>query len=202
MNGKLIFHLFTRGTVSHFTGPTRASFSTHPHLPMNTTETYRRPIFATLYYDAAILVGVCTAIVLGLIAFHPEDYRAQSYGITGAIAGVLVIGGGLTILLWGLGQIFDLLGKIEFNTRQPASDAPTLALLREIAANTRPVVPPLAVDTTVYYYREKDGTERGPYSRAELRALLASGRITPATRIDPSLNGVRDADVAVSDVLH
>lgn len=163
---------------------------------------YRRPIYATLYYAASVLLWICTALAVIGIVGHPDEYRSGAFGLTGTIIGVSLVGGGIAILLWGTGQIFDLLGKIEFNTRQPASDA-TLALLQEIARNTRslPAPAPLAEDRTIYYYREKDGTEKGPFTRAELRTLLTAGRITPATRIDPELNGVREADVAVSDVL-
>lgn len=163
---------------------------------------YRRPIYASLYYAASVLLWICTALAIIGIVNHPDDYRSGAFGLTGAVVGVVIIGGGIAILLWGTGQIFDLLGKIEFNTRQPASDA-TLAALQEIARNTRPIAPPppVAEDRTVYYYREKDGTEKGPFTRAELRTLLAAGTISRATRIDPELNGTREADVAVGEVI-
>jgi hypothetical protein len=165
-------------------------------------DTYRRPIYATLYYAASFFLVVCTALVLLAIASRPDDYRTGPFGLAGNVASAIVIGLGLAILLWGTGQIFDLLGKIEFNTRRPADDA-TLSLLQEIARNTRALPTRFAddEDPAVYYYREKDGTERGPFKRADLRALLAAGRITPATRIDPERNGVRDVDIAVSDIV-
>lgn len=163
---------------------------------------YRRPIYASLYYAASVLLCIGTALAILGIVSHPDDYRSGAFGLTGAIIGVVVVGGGLAILLWGTGQVFDLLGKIEFNTRQAPSDS-TLACLQEIARNTRPIGPtaPVAEDPTVYYYREKNGTERGPFTRAELRTLLAAGTITRATRIDPELNGTREADIAVGDIV-
>ena len=72
-------------------------------------EEYRKPLLASIYYVLGWLTAVSTLIALGVLA---EGASSPSPLL------ILFSGGCASLLLFAIGQLVELIGKTEYNTRE------------------------------------------------------------------------------------
>lgn len=77
---------------------------------------YERPILASVLYGIAILEVVATLIVAAVVA-GGGSREIGSFEKAIGVPFILGYGFAFALLTAGAGQVYDLLGKIEFNTR-------------------------------------------------------------------------------------